>query len=125
MSRTGRPEELAFLTSVRGRAWDKNFLGWWFGDRCRAIGLDRSAHGLRKASARLYAEHGKTVTQLMALFGWKTPQIAIHYVEMANRKRMALDAQRGMDWDEIENKLSPTLNLGGGKSAKKLTVPRS
>jgi hypothetical protein len=110
----GPPEVLNFLTTSRGKAWDKNYLGWWFGDRCRAIGLDRSAHGLRKASARRFAERGATVPQLMAIFGWKTPSIAMHYVEMANRKKMALDAQGAMDWDEIENRISPTLDLGGG-----------
>ena len=47
----GRPEVLNFLTTARGKAWDKNYLGWWFGDACRAIGLNRSAHGLRKAAA--------------------------------------------------------------------------
>jgi integrase len=54
----GSPDALNFLTMASGAAWDKNYLGWWFGERCRAIGLDRSAHGLRKASARLYAERG-------------------------------------------------------------------
>jgi integrase len=103
----GRPEVLNFLTTARGKAWDKNYLGWWFGDACRAIGLNRSAHGLRKAAARRYAERGATVPQLMALFGWRTPAMAIHYVQMAERKTMALAAQRGMDWDEIENGISP------------------
>jgi integrase len=111
----GCPEVLNFLTTARGKAWDKNYLGWWFGDRCRAIGLDRSAHGLRKASARRFAERGATVPQLMAIFGWKTASIAMHYVAMANRKTMALDAQGRMDWDEIENRSSPTLDLGGGR----------
>ena len=47
----GRPEVLNFLTTARGKAWDKQYLGGWFADACRAIGLNRSAHGLRKASA--------------------------------------------------------------------------
>ena len=98
---------LNFLTTARGKAWDKNYLGWWFGDACRAIGLNRSAHGLRKAAARRYAERGATVPQLMALFGWRTPAMAIHYVQMAERKTMALAAQGAMDWDEIENGISP------------------
>ena len=120
----GNPEVLNFLTSARGKAWDKNYLGWWFGERCRAISLDRSAHGLRKTAARRYAEAGKTVPQLMALFGWRIPAMAIHYVEMANRKKMALAAQRSMNWDEIENRLAPTLDLGGGTRVKKATKTR-
>jgi integrase len=110
----GRPEVLNFLTSARGRTWDKNYLGWWFGERCRTIGLDRSAHGLRKASACMYADAGKSEPQLMALFGWKDPTIAHYYVAKANRKKMARDAQRSMNWEEIENRFSPTLVLGGG-----------
>ena len=58
---------------------------------------------LRKAAARRCAERGATVSQLMALFGWRTLQMALHYVEMANRKRMSLDAQLQMNWDGIEN----------------------
>jgi hypothetical protein len=54
----------------------------------------------------------------MALFGWRTPAMAIKSVEMANRKRMALAVQRGVNWDEIENGISPTLVLGGGKGVK-------
>jgi hypothetical protein len=120
----GTPEVLNFLTTKRGKAWDKNYLGWWFGDRCRALGLDRSAHGLRKASARLYAEAGKNEQQLMALFGWRGPAMAHYYVQKADRKRLALDAQRGMDWDEIENRLAPTLDFGGGTGAETLTKTR-
>jgi integrase len=101
----GRPEVLNFLTTVRGKAWDKHYLGDWFSDACSRVGLDRSAHGLRKASARLYAEWGATVPQLMAIFGWKDPSIAMHYVAMANRKKMALDAQRAMRWGESESAL--------------------
>jgi integrase len=111
----GRPEVLNFITGARGRAMDKTTLGHWFGAACQKIGLDRSAHGLRKASARLYAERGASVSQLMALFGWRTPAMAMRYVAMADRKRMALDAQAAMDWDRIGNRESPTGGLGGGK----------
>jgi integrase len=112
----GSPEALNFLTTSSGQAWGKNYLGRWFGERCQAIGLDRSAHGLRKAAARLYAERGATVPQLMALFGWRDPSVAMHYVARADRKRMALDAQRSMgDWDQTRNRNSPTPFLGEGK----------
>ena len=122
----GRPEVLNFVTGARGRAMDKTTLGHWFGAACQAIGLDRSAHGLRKASARLYAERGASVAQLMALFGWRTPAIAMRYVAMADRKRMALDAQRSMgDWDQMRNRNSPTPGLGGGTGGKTPTDSRA
>jgi integrase len=105
----GDPQALAFITGARGKPMAKGDLGKWFVSRCKAIGLnDRSAHGLRKAAARRYAEAGKTVNQLMALFGWKDARIAMHYVAMADRKRLALDAQRSMNWDETVNAISPT-----------------
>jgi hypothetical protein len=43
----------------------------------------------------------------MALFGWRDPAIAMHYVAMANRKAMALDAQRSMTWGETVNEKIP------------------
>jgi integrase len=112
----GPSEVLNFLTTSTDKAWGKNYLGRWFGERCQAIGLDRSAHGLRKASARLYAERGATVSQLMALFGWRDPKIAMHYVAMADRKRMARDAQAAMDWTRPGTGSAPTPLLGGGKA---------
>jgi integrase len=121
----GRPEVLNFLTGARGLAMDKSTLGHWFGAACQAIGLDRSAHGLRKASARLYAERGASVAQLMALFGWRTPAIAMRYVAMADRKRMALDAQAAMDWTRSRTGNSPTPGLGGGTGGKSHTGSRS
>jgi integrase len=112
----GRPEVLNFITGAHGKAMAKNRLGKWFAERCRAIGLDRSAHGLRKASARLYAEAGASEERLMSLFGWKDPKMAHFYVRRANRKKMAIDAQRSMDWDEIENGFTRTHVLGAGTS---------
>lgn len=108
----GRSEVLNFLTTARGHAWSKTYLGHWFSDRCRAIGLDRSAHGLRKTSARLYAEAGMKEQALMALFGWRDPAMAHYYVKRADRKRMAIAAQRSMDWAEIENRILPYLGSG-------------
>ena len=102
----GRPEVLNFLSTARGHAWSKTYLGHWFGERCKAIGLDRSAHGLRKASARLYAEAGMKEQALMSLFGWRDPSMAHYYVKRADRKKMAIAAQRSMNWDEIENRIS-------------------
>jgi integrase len=114
----GDPGALAFIAGARGKPIGKSDLGKWFSGRCKAIGLERSAHGLRKASARLYAEAGATVNQLMALFGWRDARIAMHYVAMADRKRLALAAQRSMRWAETENetapKTAPTPHLGGG-----------
>jgi integrase len=107
----GSPDALNFLTMASGAAWDKNYLGWWFGERCRAIGLDRSAHGLRKASARLYAERGASVLQLMALFGWRDPALCRDGEPEGDGARCPALHDVGRD-REREN--SPTLGSGGG-----------
>ena len=97
---------------------DKSTLGHWFGAACQAIGLDRTAHGLRKASARLYAERGPSVAQLMALFGWRTRAIAMRYVAMADRKRMARRASR-YGLDQIRNREFPHPGFRWGNGRKK------
>ena len=38
------------------------------------------------------ADNGATVHQLMAIFGWKTTQMAELYTQEANRRRLARDA---------------------------------
>jgi hypothetical protein len=64
-----------------------------FKDACVAAGItDKSAHGLRKLSATLWAERGATEHELMAMFGWLTPQMASLYTRTAARKKLALNA---------------------------------
>jgi integrase len=46
-------------------------------------------HGLRRSAAIRFADRGATVPQLMAWFGWKTPEEAIRYVEGADRRKAA------------------------------------
>jgi hypothetical protein len=48
---------------------------------------------LRKAAATLAAERGATVNELMAMFGWTTPNQAIKYTRAAERKRLASRAE--------------------------------
>lgn len=78
-------------------AFDKPFTAASFGNRfrdwCDEAGLDRcSAHGLRKAGARIAADNGTTVHQLMAIYGWGTLRQAEVYTRNANRTRLANEA---------------------------------
>lgn len=52
-----------------------------------------SSHGLRKAGAVLYAESGATAPELMALFGWSNMKTAQIYIQQADKRRMAVNAQ--------------------------------
>jgi hypothetical protein len=113
-----------FLVTKRGLPWDKGYLGSWFGERCRAIGLDRSAHGLRKSAARIAAEAGATEEMLMAQFTWSSPAMAHHYVRAARKKKLTRDAQRLRFGEQNVVKFAPTLVLGGGKGAKKRTTSK-
>jgi integrase len=60
-----------------------------FRDACRAAGVNKSAHRLRKLAATRAAENGATTSELNALFGWTGTKMANHYTLGADRKRLA------------------------------------
>lgn len=89
----GPTGDLAFVCGERGMPLTKESFGNMFKDACVAAGIpDRSAHGLRKLSASIWAERGATEMELMAMFGWMTPQMAALYTKSARRRRLALNA---------------------------------
>jgi integrase len=113
----GLDTELAWITLKRtGKAMDKNYLGRLFGEACRKIGLDRSAHGMRKAAARRYIEAGARPEQLKAIFGWETSAMVDKYTKKFNREKVSV---RAMDDFVLDPDFAPTLVLGGGSSVKK------
>ena len=82
--------DMTFLVTAFGKPFTNNGFGNWFGDRCREAGLqDRSAHGLRKASARRLAEWGATTEQIKAWCGWKTAKEADRYLREVNQRKLA------------------------------------
>jgi integrase len=84
---------LIYLMTAWGEPHSAKAFGNWFKKRCRETGLeDLSAHGLRKLGAQRCAEAGATEHQLMALFGWTTPQQAALYTRKANRARLEASA---------------------------------
>jgi integrase len=113
----GLDTELAWITLKRtGKAMDKNYLGRLFGEACRKIGLDRSAHGMRKAAARRYIEAGARPEQLKAIFGWETSAMVDKYTKRFNREKVSI---RAMDDFILDPDFAPTRVLGGGSSVKK------
>jgi integrase len=118
----GLDTELAWITLKRtGKAMDKNYLGRLFGEACRKIGLDRSAHGMRKAAARRYIEAGARPEQLKAIFGWETSAMVDKYTKKFNREKVAVKA---MDDFVLDAAFAPTLVLGGGTSVENSTKTR-
>lgn len=105
--------DLSFLVGKRGRPMTKETFGNWFRDACRAAGIKKSAHGLRKFSATLAAEGGATTHQLMAQFGWVTTQQAELYTKGADRAHLGKITSRIVS-EQIETKVAPHLNSGAG-----------
>ena len=80
---------LVYLVTAFGQPRSAKAFGNWFKKRCREAGLeDLSAHGLRKLGAQRCAEAGASEHQLMALFGWSSPQQAALYTKKANRAKL-------------------------------------
>jgi integrase len=70
----------------------KEAFGSWFGEVCRAAGIRKSAHGLRKAGATRDAERGWSESELEAKYGWSGGQMASKYTRSMNRERLAVKA---------------------------------
>ena len=70
----------------------KESFGNTFADACRAAGVNKSAHGLRKIGATRAANNGATVAQLNAIFGWTGGKMASLYTQSADRVRLARES---------------------------------
>lgn len=108
---------LTYLATASGRPFVKEGFGNWFRDAARLAGVPGSAHGLRKAGAVRAAENGATVAQLMAMYGWTTEKMAVHYIRAANRRRLAREAAKLL-LAQPENTEIPHLGSGAGLRAK-------
>jgi hypothetical protein len=69
----------------------KERFGNAFREACRAAGVPGSAHGLRKLAAIRLALADATIPQLNAIFGWTGSEMAMYYIDMADRAQLARD----------------------------------
>jgi len=99
----GPTGDLAFIAKPNGDRMKKESLGNAFRDACRAAGIRKSAHGLRKAAATRAANNGATEAQLEAIFGWEGGKMAALYTRTANREKLATGAMNTLDRTENEN----------------------
>jgi integrase len=77
-----------YLVTKWGKPFTPPGFGNWFREQCNAAGLPQcSAHGLRKAAACRCADAGASVSDLMKLFDWSSPAIAVRYIQKADKKR--------------------------------------
>jgi integrase len=88
----GPTGNLTFICGAHGNPLTKESFGNEFRYACRAAGVQRSPHGVRKIAATRAADNGATEAQLMAIFGWTDPKMAAHYTRNANRRRLAAQA---------------------------------
>jgi integrase len=70
----------------------KESLGNFFRDACRAAGISKSAHGLRKLAATRLANAGASVSELQAWFAWTDSRMPSHYTRSADRQKLAKSA---------------------------------
>jgi integrase len=84
--------ELAFICGESGKPPTKETFGNAFREACRAAGVAKSAHGVRKIGATRAAENGATVAELEAIFGWSGGGMASLYTRAADRARLAKGA---------------------------------
>jgi integrase len=61
---------LALVAREDGSALTKNGFGDWFRDACRAAGVSKSPHGLRKHDATALAHSGASEAELEGALGW-------------------------------------------------------
>jgi integrase len=84
--------DLAFICGEGGKPLTKESFGNAFREACRAAGVAKSAHGVRKIGATRAAENGATVAELEAIFGWQGGGMASLYTRAADRARLAKGA---------------------------------
>jgi len=78
----------------------KESFGNAFRDACRAAGIRKSAHGLRKLAATRAADADATLWQLNGMFGWTGTKMASLYTQAADRKRAAREGFKKLMNDE-------------------------
>jgi integrase len=88
----GPTSDLAFICGERRQPLKKEAFGNMFREACRAAGVEKSAHGVRKIAATRLADSGASEAQLDAIFGWAGGDMAQLYTRTANRRRLAREA---------------------------------
>jgi hypothetical protein len=83
-------DNLTFLVTRFGAPFGASAFSHWFRDRCNEAGLPHcSAHGLRKAAARVLAEAGCTPHEIGAITGHSSLAELVRYTKAADQRRLA------------------------------------
>lgn len=87
--KAGPCADLAFICGGHGHPLTKESFGNLFRHACRAAGIRKSAHGLRKALATEAVENDVTHSELKGMFAWVNDAMPSHYTKDADRARLA------------------------------------
>jgi len=101
----GPTGDLTFIATKNGNGMTKESVGNAFRKACRAAGIPKSAHGLRKAAATRAANNGATEAQLEAIFGWEGGKMAALYTRTANRQKLASGGMATLERTEQETSI--------------------
>jgi integrase len=86
-------DNLTFLVTECGKPFTSAGFGNWFRDRCNEAGLRHcSAHGLRKAAARRFAEYGCTPHEIAAITGHASLREVQRYTKGYDQRLLATSA---------------------------------
>jgi len=107
--------DLTFICGANGGPLVKEAFGNVFREWCNAAGVNKSAHGLRKAAATADALAGFTDAELDAKFGWQGRKMASLYTRTASRERLSLAAAERV---KARTKSPAPSTQGAGLSAK-------
>jgi integrase len=111
--------DLTFITGHDGRPITKESFSNAFRKMCRAAGVRKSAHGLRKIAATRAANAGATVAELEAMFGWSGGGMASHYTKSADRKRLGIGAAHKLGNEDGKSIPAPKAKVRDSKRKTK------
>ena len=81
---------LTYLVTEFGKPFTDAGFGNWFRDRANEAGLRNcSAHGLRKAAARILAEAGRSAHEIMSITGHRSLAEVERYTRAAGQEQLA------------------------------------
>jgi integrase len=112
--------DLTFIVGDTGRPLTAESFGNAFRKACRAAGVRKSPHGLRKIAATRAANAGATVAELESMFGWTGGNMASHYTRSADRRRLGLSASHKLLENEDRKSIpSPRAKVRGAEQKAK------
>lgn len=82
--------KMAKGTQAYGKARSEKAASQWFAAACRAAGVTKTAHGLRKYRGAILSETGATLTQRKNWLGHRTEAESDHYAQSASAAKIML-----------------------------------